>query len=115
MCIRDRDNTGETDALVCMGGAVMGIGLVAACFEFEFMGGSMGSVVGERFVRAVHTAIEQKVPFVCFTATGGARMQEGLLSLMQMAKTNASLTHLAKKGLPFISVLTCLLYTSRCV
>ena len=100
------DNTGETDALVCMGGAVMGIGLVAACFEFEFMGGSMGSVVGERFVRAVHTAIEQKVPFVCFTATGGARMQEGLLSLMQMAKTNASLTHLAKKGLPFISVLT---------
>jgi acetyl-CoA carboxylase carboxyl transferase subunit beta len=66
----------------------------------------MGSVVGERFVRGVHTAIEQKVPFVCFTATGGARMQEGLLSLMQMAKTNASLTHLAKKGLPYISVLT---------
>ncbi len=100
------DHTGETDALVVMGGAVMGIGLVAACFEFEFMGGSMGSVVGERFVRGVHTAIEQKVPFVCFTATGGARMQEGLLSLMQMAKTNASLTHLAKKGLPYISVLT---------
>lgn len=100
------DNTGETDALVVMGGTVMGIGLVAACFEFEFMGGSMGSVVGERFARAVQTAIEQKVPFVCFTATGGARMQEGLLSLMQMAKTNASLTHLAKKGLPFISVLT---------
>jgi acetyl-CoA carboxylase carboxyl transferase subunit beta len=89
-----------------MGGSVMGIGLVAACFEFEFMGGSMGSVVGERFVRGVHSAIEQKVPFVCFTATGGARMQEGLLSLMQMAKTNASLTHLAKKGLPYISVLT---------
>jgi len=100
------DNTGETDALVVMGGTVMGIGLVAACFEFEFMGGSMGSVVGERFARAVQTAIDQKVPFVCFTATGGARMQEGLLSLMQMAKTNASLTHLAKKGLPFISVLT---------
>ena len=100
------ENTGETDALVVMGGSVLGIGLVAACFEFEFMGGSMGSVVGERFVRGVHTAIEQKVPFVCFTATGGARMQEGLLSLMQMAKTNASLTHLAKKGLPFISVLT---------
>jgi acetyl-CoA carboxylase carboxyl transferase subunit beta len=70
------------------------------------MGGSMGSVVGERFVRGVETAIEQKVPFVCFTATGGARMQEGLLSLMQMAKTNASLTRLAKKGLPYISVLT---------
>ncbi|MBV5296936.1 MAG: acetyl-CoA carboxylase, carboxyltransferase subunit beta [Rhodoferax sp.] len=100
------ENTGETDALVVMGGTVLGIGLVAACFEFEFMGGSMGSVVGERFVRGVHTAIEQKVPFVCFTATGGARMQEGLLSLMQMAKTNASLTRLAKKGLPYISVLT---------
>jgi len=100
------ENTGETDALVVMGGTVHGIGVVAACFEFEFMGGSMGSVVGERFVRGVHTAIEQKVPFVCFTSTGGARMQEGLLSLMQMAKTNASLTRLAKKGLPFISVLT---------
>jgi acetyl-CoA carboxylase carboxyl transferase subunit beta len=100
------ENTGETDALVVIGGAVHGIALVAACFEFEFMGGSMGSVVGERFVRGVHSAIEQKVPFVCFTSTGGARMQEGLLSLMQMAKTNASLTRLAKKGLPFISVLT---------
>ena len=100
------ENTGETDALVVMGGTVHGIGVVAACFEFEFMGGSMGSVVGERFVRGVHTAIEQKVPFICFTSTGGARMQEGLLSLMQMAKTNASLTRLAKKGLPFISVLT---------
>jgi acetyl-CoA carboxylase carboxyl transferase subunit beta len=82
--------TGETDALVCMGGSVMSIPLVAAAFEFDFMGGSMGSVVGERFVRGVETAIEQKVPFVCFTATGGARMQEGLLSLMQMAKTNAA-------------------------
>jgi acetyl-CoA carboxylase carboxyl transferase subunit beta len=100
------ENTGETDALVVMGGSVQGIGLVAACFEFEFMGGSMGSVVGERFVRGVETAVEQKVPFLCFTATGGARMQEGLLSLMQMAKTNAALTRLAKKGLPFISVLT---------
>ena len=99
-------NTGETDALVVVGGAVQSINLVAACFEFDFMGGSMGSVVGERFVRGVHTAIEQKVPFVCFTATGGARMQEGLLSLMQMAKTNAALTRLAKKGLPYISVLT---------
>jgi acetyl-CoA carboxylase carboxyl transferase subunit beta len=100
------ENTGETDALVVMGGSVHNINLVVACFEFDFMGGSMGSVVGERFVRGVHTAIEQKVPFVCFTATGGARMQEGLLSLMQMAKTNAALTRLAKKGLPYISVLT---------
>jgi acetyl-CoA carboxylase carboxyl transferase subunit beta len=100
------ENTGETDALVVMGGSVHSINVVAACFEFDFMGGSMGSVVGERFVRGVHTAIEQKVPFICFTATGGARMQEGLLSLMQMAKTNASLTRLAQKGLPYISVLT---------
>ncbi len=91
------DNTGETDALVVMGGNVCGISLVAACFEVGFMGGSMGGV---------EHAIEQKVPFVCFTATGGARMQEGLLSLMQMAKTNAALTRLAKKGLPYISVLT---------
>ena len=100
------ENTGETDALVVMGGSVCNISLVAACFEFDFMGGSMGSVVGERFVRGVEHAIAQKVPFVCFTATGGARMQEGLLSLMQMAKTNAALTRLAKKGLPYISVLT---------
>jgi acetyl-CoA carboxylase carboxyl transferase subunit beta len=100
------ESTGETDALVVFGGTVMSVPLVAACFEFDFMGGSMGSVVGERFVRGVHTAIEQKVPFICFTATGGARMQEGLLSLMQMAKTNASLTRLAQKGLPYISVLT---------
>ena len=100
------ENTGETDALVVIGGSVHSINLVVACFEFEFMGGSMGSVVGERFVRGVEHAIAQKVPFVCFTATGGARMQEGLLSLMQMAKTNAALTRLAKKGLPYISVLT---------
>jgi acetyl-CoA carboxylase carboxyl transferase subunit beta len=98
--------TGETDALVVMGGALLGIPVVACCFEFDFMGGSMGSVVGERFVRGVHTAMEQKVPFICFTATGGARMQEGLLSLMQMAKTNAALTRLAKMRLPYISVLT---------
>jgi acetyl-CoA carboxylase carboxyl transferase subunit beta len=100
------ENTGETDALVVMGGALMSIPIVAACFEFDFMGGSMGSVVGERFVRGVHTAVEQRTPFVSFTATGGARMQEGLLSLMQMAKTNAALTRFAKKGLPYISVLT---------
>ncbi|MCE1162295.1 MAG: acetyl-CoA carboxylase, carboxyltransferase subunit beta [Thiomonas sp.] len=100
------ENTQETDALVVMGGAIQTLPVVVACFEFEFMGGSMGSVVGERFVRGVQAAIEQKVPFICFTATGGARMQEGLLSLMQMAKTNASLTQLSAAGLPFISVLT---------
>ena len=100
------ESTGETDALIVMGGSVMSVPVVAACFEFDFMGGSMGSVVGERFVRGVETAIEQKTPFICFTATGGARMQEGLLSLMQMAKTNASLTRLAKAKLPYVSVLT---------
>jgi acetyl-CoA carboxylase carboxyl transferase subunit beta len=100
------ENTGETDALVVMGGAVMSVPVVAACFEFDFMGGSMGSVVGERFARGVETALEQKTPFICFTATGGARMQEGLLSLMQMAKSNAALTRLAKAKLPYISVLT---------
>jgi acetyl-CoA carboxylase carboxyl transferase subunit beta len=100
------ETTGETDALVVMGGAVMSVPVVAACFEFDFMGGSMGSVVGERFVRGVEAAVDQKVPFVSFTATGGARMQEGLLSLLQMAKTNASLTRLAKAKLPYISVLT---------
>jgi acetyl-CoA carboxylase carboxyl transferase subunit beta len=98
--------TGETDALVVMGGAVHTMPIVATAFEFDFMGGSMGSVVGERFVRGVEAAIEQKTPFICFTATGGARMQEGLLSLMQMAKTNAALTRLAKAKLPYISVLT---------
>jgi len=100
------ETTGETDALVVLGGAVMSVPVVAACFEFDFMGGSMGSVVGERFVRGVETAIEQKVPFVSFAATGGARMQEGLFSLLQMAKTNAALTHLARAKLPFVSVLT---------
>jgi acetyl-CoA carboxylase carboxyl transferase subunit beta len=100
------ETTGETDALVVLGGAVMSVPVVAACFEFDFMGGSMGSVVGERFVRGVETAIEQKTAFVSFTATGGARMQEGLLSLLQMAKTNAALTRLAKARLPYISVLT---------
>ncbi len=100
------ESTSETDALVVMGGALHSIAVVAACFEFDFMGGSMGSVVGERFVRGVETAVEQKTPFISFTATGGARMQEGLFSLMQMAKTNASLTRLAKAKLPYISVLT---------
>ncbi|MFN7572011.1 MAG: acetyl-CoA carboxylase, carboxyltransferase subunit beta [Betaproteobacteria bacterium] len=98
--------TGETDALVVMGGAIRTLPVVVAGFEFGFMAGSMGSVVGERFVRGVQTALEQKVPFVCFTATGGARMQEGLLSLMQMAKTNAMIAKLAEAKLPFVSVLT---------
>lgn len=100
------EQTGETDALVVIGGSVMSVPLVAAAFEFDFMGGSMGSVVGERFARGVEAAIEQKVPFVSFAATGGARMQEGLLSLLQMAKTNAALTRLAKAKLPYVSVLT---------
>jgi len=98
--------TGESDALVVMQGAVRNVPLVAAAFEFEFMGGSMGSVVGERFVRGVHACLDQNLPMVCFTATGGARMQEGLLSLLQMAKTTAALTQLAARRLPFISVLT---------
>lgn len=100
------EGTGETDALIVLGGAIKTLPVVVACFEFEFMGGSMGSVVGERFVRGTQAAIEQRVPFICITASGGARMQEGLLSLMQMAKTNAILTKLAEKGLPYISVLT---------
>jgi acetyl-CoA carboxylase carboxyl transferase subunit beta len=100
------EDTGETDSLVVMQGAINTVPLVLAVFEFDFMGGSMGSVLGERFVRGVQTAIEQNIPFVCFTASGGARMQEGLFSLMQMAKTTASLTKLSQAGLPFISVLT---------
>ncbi len=99
-------NSGETDALVVLSGSVHDVQLVAAAFEFDFMAGSMGSVVGERFVRGVDAAVEQKVPFVCFTSTGGARMQEGLLSLMQMAKTNSALTLLARQKLPYVSVLT---------
>ncbi|MSQ73100.1 MAG: acetyl-CoA carboxylase carboxyltransferase subunit beta [Betaproteobacteria bacterium] len=98
--------TGETDAIVVMQGAIRHMPIVVAAFEFEFMGGSMGSVVGERFVRGVHVCLNQNLPFVCFTATGGARMQEGLLSLMQMAKTTAALTQLSARRLPFISVLT---------
>jgi acetyl-CoA carboxylase carboxyl transferase subunit beta len=98
--------TGESDALVVMQGAIKNIPVVIAVFEFEFMGGSMGSVVGERFVRGARACLEQNIPMLCVTATGGARMQEGVLSLMQMAKTNAALTHLAARRLPFISLLT---------
>jgi acetyl-CoA carboxylase carboxyl transferase subunit beta len=99
-------DTGEDDALVVMQGSIHAVPVIAAAFEFSFMGGSMGSVVGERFVRGVQLAIEQKMPFICFAASGGARMQEGLLSLMQMAKTCAALTQLSEARLPFISVLT---------
>jgi acetyl-CoA carboxylase carboxyl transferase subunit beta len=98
--------TGETDALIVMQGAIKSVAVVAAAFEFEFMGGSMGSAVGERFVRGVHACLDQNLPLVVVTATGGARMQEGLLSLMQMAKTTAALTLLSAHKLPFVSVLT---------
>ncbi|EGU47228.1 acetyl-CoA carboxylase subunit beta [Vibrio ichthyoenteri ATCC 700023] len=98
--------SGEKDALVVMQGEVIGIPVVACAFEFSFMGGSMGSVVGARFVRAVEAAMENNCGLVCFSASGGARMQEALMSLMQMAKTSAALERLSKQGLPFISVMT---------
>ncbi len=98
--------TGESDALIAMRGQVKGLALVAAAFEFKFMGGSMGSVVGERFVRAANVALESGIPFVCFSASGGARMQEALFSLMQMAKTSAVLARMRKEGVPFVSVMT---------
>lgn len=98
--------TGESEAMVVMGGTILSVPAVLACFEFEFMGGSMGSVVGERFARGVQHALQNRTAFVCVAASGGARMQESLFSLMQMAKTNAMLTRLSQAGLPFISVLT---------
>jgi acetyl-CoA carboxylase carboxyl transferase subunit beta len=98
--------TSETDALVVIGGSVKAVPVVAAAFEFKFMGGSMGSVVGERFVQGIEAAIDSNSAFVCFSASGGARMQEGLFSLMQMAKTSAALTQLSRNRLPFVSVLT---------
>ena len=100
------EETGETDALIVMQGSVKSVPLVIAVFEFEFMGGSMGSVVGERFVRGVRVAYENRVPFVCVSASGGARMQEGVNSLFQMAKTTAVLQELNKARLPFVSILT---------
>ena len=99
-------STGETDALVVMMGQVKSLPLVACAFEFDFMGGSMGSVVGERFVLGVETSIEYKIPLVCFSASGGARMQEAIISLMQMAKTSSALAMLKQEGIPYISVLT---------
>ncbi|RUO25206.1 acetyl-CoA carboxylase carboxyl transferase subunit beta [Aliidiomarina minuta] len=98
--------TGEKDALVAMRGKVKGVPVVTVAFEFAFMGGSMASVVGARFVQAAEVCIEHKIPLVCFSASGGARMQEALLSLMQMAKTSAALARMSEEGLPYISVLT---------
>jgi len=100
------EETGETDALVVMQGSIKSVPLVLAAFEFGFMGGSMGSVVGERFVRGVRVAFDNRIPFVCVSASGGARMQEGVNSLFQMAKTTAVLQELTKARLPFISILT---------
>lgn len=99
-------DTGEKDALVVMQGTLKGMPLVASAFEFSFMGGSMGSVVGARFVRGAEIALEQRIPYVCFPASGGARMQEALFSLMQMAKTSAALARLKEEGIPFISIMT---------
>ncbi len=104
--VQAQKSTDENDALVTIKGAVKGLPLVAAAFEFRFMGGSMGSVVGERFVRAVNVCLQENIPLVCFSASGGARMQEALFSLMQMAKTSAALTKMSQRGIPFISVLT---------
>ena len=98
--------TDEKDALVVMSGRVNGIALVACAFEFRYMGGSMGSVVGERFRRAAEYCLAEEIPLICFSASGGARMQEALFSLMQMAKTSAALAKLSRRGIPYISVLT---------
>jgi acetyl-CoA carboxylase carboxyl transferase subunit beta len=98
--------TGEKDALIAMRGELEGMPVVAVAFEFRFMGGSMGAVVGERFARAANIALEENIPFVCFSASGGARMQEALFSLFQMAKTSAILEKLRLQGTPYLSVLT---------
>mgnify|MGYP006272488001 CR=1 FL=1 len=98
--------SGETESLVVLQGAIRSIPVVVAVLDFDFMAGTMGSVMGERFARGVRVCLEHDLPFVCFTASGGARMQEGMLSLMQMAKTTAALTRLSARRLPFISVLT---------
>jgi acetyl-CoA carboxylase carboxyl transferase subunit beta len=101
-----RNETSEEDALVVMQGSIKALPVVVAAFEFGFLGGSMGSVVGERFTRGVKVCLEQRLPFISVAATGGARMQEGVLSLMQMAKTCAAITQLSKARLPFVSILT---------
>jgi acetyl-CoA carboxylase carboxyl transferase subunit beta len=99
-------NTGEKDALITIKGKVKGVDVVAVAFDFRFMGGSMGSVVGEKFVRAANVALKENIPLICFSASGGARMQEALFSLMQMSKTSAALAKLAKNRIPYISILT---------
>jgi len=104
--IAAKKKTGENDALIVLKGTLKKLPIVVAAFEFEFLGGSMGSALGERFVQAVNACLEYKTPLVCFAASGGARMQEALLSLMQMAKTSAALARLSEAGLPYISVLT---------
>jgi len=98
--------TGENDALVVIMGQIKSIPIVACAFEFNFMGGSMGSVVGDRFVQAVDASIKNNIPLICFSASGGARMQEAIVSLMQMVKTSAALGELRRKGIPYVSVLT---------
>jgi acetyl-CoA carboxylase carboxyl transferase subunit beta len=98
-------STGEKDALIVVKGKVNNIPVIAAAFEFSFIGGSMGAVVGEKFTQAVNTCIEEKLPLVCFSTSGGARMQEALISLMQMPKTSAALAKLKRNSLPYISVL----------
>ncbi len=103
--IAAQKKSGEKDALIAIQGRLVGMPIVACAFEFEFIGGSMGSAVGERFVRAANASYEAKIPFVCFATSGGARMQEGLISLFQMAKTSAVLARNSKKSIPFISVL----------
>jgi acetyl-CoA carboxylase carboxyl transferase subunit beta len=104
--LASQKQTGEKDALVTFKGELMGLPVVVVAFEFSFLGGSMGAVVGEKFVRAVNVCIAERRPLVCFSASGGARMQEALISLMQMAKTSAALEKLKAVGLPYISVLT---------
>ncbi|WP_417550388.1 acetyl-CoA carboxylase, carboxyltransferase subunit beta [Methylophaga sp.] len=104
--VQAQKTTGENDALLAMQGTLKGLPVVAVAFDFGFMGGSMGSVVGEKFVRAAKVALAKKLPLICFAASGGARMQEGLFSLMQMAKTSAVLSQLEEAGIPFISVMT---------
>lgn len=104
--IQAQKATGENDALLAMQGTINQLPVVAVSFDFSFMGGSMGAVVGEKFVRAAKVSLEKNIPLICFSASGGARMQEGLFSLMQMAKTSAILTQLSKKHIPFVSVMT---------
>jgi acetyl-CoA carboxylase carboxyl transferase subunit beta len=104
--VQNQKATGEKDALVVMRGTAMDIPLVAVAFEFKFLGGSMGQVVGERFVRAANVCLEERIPLVCFSASGGARMQEAIISLMQMAKTAAVLERMKQEGIPYVSVMT---------